>query len=81
MGQFKSMETHGVITDRQRIALPAFCSAMTKGLADMVRQLSPRITSRDIASFFEPPDILRKKSIDIFHAGILQRMDLVVTYF
>jgi hypothetical protein len=49
MGQFKSMEARGVINDRQRTALPAFCSAMTKGLAEMVRQLSPRITPRDVA--------------------------------
>ncbi len=49
MGQMKSMETRGIINDRQKIVLPAFCAAMTKGLADMVDQLSPRITPRDVA--------------------------------
>lgn len=49
MGQFKGMEARGTINDRQQIALPTFCCAMAKGLADMVSQLSPRITSRDVA--------------------------------
>jgi len=49
MGQFKGMEARGTINDRQRIALPTFCAAMAKGLADMVSQLSPRITPRDVA--------------------------------
>jgi hypothetical protein len=49
MGQFKSMEARGVMNDRQKAALPAFCKAMSEGLADLVRQLSPTITNRDVA--------------------------------
>ncbi len=49
MSQFKSMEVRGVLNDRQKEALPAFCKAMSEGLADLVRQMSPTITPRDIA--------------------------------
>jgi len=49
MSQFKSMEARGVLNDRQRAALPAFCKAMSEGLADLVRQMSPTITPRDIS--------------------------------
>lgn len=48
MGLFKSMEAKGVLSSRQKAALPAFCLAMSEALADLVRQLSPRISSRDI---------------------------------
>ena len=48
MGQFKSMET-GRLTANQRKALPAFCRAMNASLADLVRQLSPSITQRDVS--------------------------------
>ena len=49
MSQFKSMEARGVLNDRQKAALPAFCKAMSEGLADLVRQMSPTITPRDVA--------------------------------
>lgn len=49
MGRFKSMETRGRLTDSQRQALPAFCAAMCLGLADLIRQLSPSVTQRDVA--------------------------------
>jgi hypothetical protein len=49
MGQFKGMETRGVLNDRQKERLPAFCQAMSEGLAELVRQMSPTITSRDVA--------------------------------
>jgi hypothetical protein len=49
MSQFKSMEARGVLNDHQRAGLPAFCRAMAEGLADLVRQMSPTITPRDIA--------------------------------
>jgi XcyI restriction endonuclease len=45
MGQFKSMETRGALSDRQKEMLPAFCKAMSEGLADLVRRMSPTITS------------------------------------
>ena len=49
MGQFKSMETTGAIRPRQQEALPDFCRAMGETLADLVRQLSPSISLRDVA--------------------------------
>jgi len=47
MGPFKRMETGGVATRPDLI--PAFCKAMAKSLADLVRQISPAIQSRDVA--------------------------------
>lgn len=48
MGLFKSMETLDALNDRQRDALPEFCSAISQALSDLVRQMSPSITERDI---------------------------------
>jgi len=48
MSQFKSMETRGMLNDRQKEMLPTFCHAMCEGLAELVRQMSPTITSRDV---------------------------------
>ncbi len=49
MGQFRSMEARAVLNERQKAALPALCKAMSEGLADLVRQMSPAITPRDVA--------------------------------
>lgn len=49
MGQFKSMESRGIINDRQATRLGEFCEAMSDGLAELVRQMSPRITAQDVA--------------------------------
>lgn len=48
MGPFKSMEVRGLLNKRQRELLPEFCTAMSVSLAELVRQISPRITSRDV---------------------------------
>ena len=48
MGQFKSMEARGVLSERQKVMLPELCNAMTNGLAELVRQMSPSITPRDV---------------------------------
>lgn len=48
MSIFKSMEGRGVLSERQRSLLPEFCKAMSVELADLVRQMSPAITSRDV---------------------------------
>jgi len=48
MGQFKSMETVGRLSASQRARLPEFCRAMSQALADLVRQLSPQVTQRDV---------------------------------
>lgn len=49
MGPFKSMESQGSLNNRQRALLPKFCATMGKALAELVRQLSPAVTQRDIA--------------------------------
>lgn len=48
MGPFKSMEAEGTINDRQRTLLPDFCEAMSAALADLIRQISPTVTPRDV---------------------------------
>ncbi len=49
LSQFKSMETRGVLSDRQKEMLPTFCKTMSEGLAELVRQVSPTIIPRDVA--------------------------------
>lgn len=48
MNLFKAMEERGVISAKQSLALPDFCHAMCAALAEMVRQLSPAISVRDV---------------------------------
>jgi len=47
-GRFKSMEERGILTDVQKASLPELCRNMTNALAELVRQMSPAITPRDI---------------------------------
>lgn len=48
MSSFKSMEATGNLTGVQRGRLPEFCKAMSAALSEMVRQLSPNVTERDV---------------------------------
>jgi len=48
-GLFKSMEARGLLNPRQKDALPDFCEVMALALADLVRQMSPSITKRDVS--------------------------------
>src|SRR5437879_5941634 len=48
LGMFKSMEMRGALTSRQQSALSDFCRAMCPALAELVRQLSPTVTPRDV---------------------------------
>jgi len=48
MGPFKSMETSGTIKEGQKVLLPEFCRAMSEALAELIRQLSPDVTPRDV---------------------------------
>jgi len=48
MGQFKSMELRGLLKQGRRPDLEGFCAAMAVGLADLVRQMAPQITPRDV---------------------------------
>jgi hypothetical protein len=49
MGPFKSMESRGLFSPRKRPDLEYFCAAMAENLADLIRQVSPMITVRDIS--------------------------------
>lgn len=49
MSRFRRMEEQGTIDATQQAALPAFCRAMASSLAELVRQISPAITPRDVA--------------------------------
>jgi hypothetical protein len=48
MGRFEAMEARGTLNDWHRENLPEFCKAMGVALAELVRQLSPQITPRDL---------------------------------
>jgi hypothetical protein len=49
MGPFKAMETRGVLNPKKRPDLEHFCTVMAGNLAELVSQISPRITARDIS--------------------------------
>jgi XcyI restriction endonuclease len=48
-GLFKSMEQRGVITDTQKALLDQLCKTMSDALAELVRQMSPAISQRDVS--------------------------------
>jgi len=49
MGPFKSMETRGLFNPKKRPDLEHFCTVMGENLAELVRQISPKITARDVS--------------------------------
>jgi XcyI restriction endonuclease len=49
MGLFKSMETRGLLNPKKRPDLERFSTIMAENLAELVRQISPKITARDVA--------------------------------
>jgi hypothetical protein len=49
MSRFRSMERRGVLNESQRKMLPILCQSLGEGLAELVRQMSPTITQRDVA--------------------------------
>jgi hypothetical protein len=49
MGQFKSMELRGILKPDKRPDLEGFCQAMAQSLAELVRQMSPQLTRRDVS--------------------------------
>lgn len=49
MGQFKPLESRGLLKPGKRPDLEGFCAAMAEGLSALVRQMSPRITHRDVS--------------------------------
>ena len=48
-GAFKSMESRGLLNLKKRPDLEGFCELMVEQLAELVRQISPSITARDVA--------------------------------
>jgi hypothetical protein len=49
MGPFKSMESRGLLNPQKRPDLEGFCTTMAEHLTELVRQISPRITARDVS--------------------------------
>lgn len=49
MGQFKSMEERGLLKPKNRPDLEGFCTAMGQSLAELVRQMSPQFSPRDVS--------------------------------
>lgn len=49
MGPFKSMESGGLLYPQKRPDLERFCTIMAEHLAELVRQISPKITARDVS--------------------------------
>lgn len=49
LGRFKKLETHGTLPGPLRTALPELCSSFAEPLAELIRQISPPVTSRDVS--------------------------------
>lgn len=49
MSRFRSMERRGFLNASQKEMLPPLCRALGEGLAELVRQMSPGISQRDVA--------------------------------
>lgn len=49
MAPFRSMEIRGALNPKKRPDIERFCSVMAESLADLIRQISPKITVRDIS--------------------------------
>jgi len=49
MSPFKSMESRGLLSPKKRPSLEYFCTVMAENLAELMRQISPKITPRDIS--------------------------------
>jgi hypothetical protein len=48
MGQFKSMESRGLLNSKRRPDLEGFCTTMGASLAELIRQMSTQFTLRDV---------------------------------
>lgn len=79
LSRFKSMEVNALLTPATKAMLPEFCAIMSAELAELVRQLSPKVTSQDvhdlplltIGSQFqggENNSIGKKATVDVFLA-------------
>ena len=49
MAQFKSMEQRGLLNPKKRPDLEGFCTTLSHSLADLVRQMAPPFSPRDLA--------------------------------
>jgi hypothetical protein len=49
MSPYRSMELRGVFNAKHRPDLESFCTIMAENLAELVRQISPRISARDVS--------------------------------
>ncbi len=48
LARFKKLETHGSLPPSLIPLLPTLCESLSAALADLIRQISPAVTSRDI---------------------------------
>jgi hypothetical protein len=48
MGPLKIVEARGILSASTELLLPEFCGAMSEGLAELVRRISPTMTQRDV---------------------------------
>ncbi len=48
MGPFARLENDSVLSAKTRELLPAFCTAMAAVLSDLIREIAPALTQRDI---------------------------------
>jgi hypothetical protein len=49
LSRFKSMEVAGLLRPAQRQSLEDLCKALAQPLADLIRQMSPAVTPRDVS--------------------------------
>jgi uncharacterized protein YsxB (DUF464 family) len=86
MSRYKSMETKGTITEKQKKGLDAFCSAISASLADLVQQISPMVSVRDIHELplltfgsqlqgANNNKIGKQATIDVFHSVAIIAQD------
>lgn len=90
MGAFRSMEERGHFNTKRRPPLESFCAQMSEQLADLVRQISPKITMGDVnelplltlgAQFYGGNNntIGRKATLDVFLSVAEIVKDFIVT--
>lgn len=49
LGRFKKLETHGSLPASLRADIPALCADLAEALSDLMRQISPAVSQRDIS--------------------------------
>lgn len=81
-GRFKTMEERGTLSAAQRVGIRELCGVFSDALADLVRQMSPAITRRDVdelpllalGSQFQGGNnvVLGRKAVEALYVSILE---------